>query len=117
MPQYSFYCDDCSSSFSEFWSISSYDQKLKSLCCPSCSSVNVGRDYVEDNVVVSYHDITTVGQLAERNTKKMGKYKLEERMMEDNMDLHKKNKEASAKRRKLNKMTPEQKTKWIMEGD
>lgn len=117
MPEYSFYCDECSNSFSEFWSISLYEDKLKSASCPKCNSSSVYRNYSEDNMVVSYHEITTIGQLAEKNTKKMGKYKLEEKRREDNMDLYKKNKEASAKRRKLNKMTPAQKAKWIMEGD
>jgi hypothetical protein len=47
----------------------------------------------------------------------MGKYELENRMQNDNMDLHKQNKEVSARRRKINKMNPTQKKKWIMEGD
>lgn len=117
MPEYSFRCEKCSRDFSEFWSISSYDEKLNNLTCESCGSKKVHRNYQEDNMVVSYHEVKTIGQLAERNTKKMGKYHLEDKMQQDNMELHKKNKEVTAKRRKLNKMTPEQKHKYIMEGE
>jgi hypothetical protein len=117
MPEYSFNCKKCDCNFSCFWPISSYDKNLVDLSCENCGSSQVFRDYQEDNVVVSYHDIKTIGQLAERNTKKMGKYHLEEKMRQDNMGLHKKNKEISAKRRKINKMTAEQKRKYIMEGE
>ena len=117
MPEYSFRCEECSHDFSEFWSISSYDEKLNNLNCENCGSKKVHRDYQEDNMVVSYYEVKTIGQLAERNTKKMGKYHLEDKMREDNMELHKKNKEVTAKRRKLNKMTSEQKHKYIMEGE
>ena len=40
-----------------------------------------------------------------------------DRRKEDDMGKHGKHREIRAKRHKLNKMTPEQKTKWIMEGD
>jgi DNA-directed RNA polymerase subunit RPC12/RpoP len=117
MPEYNFSCGDCKNDFSCFWSIKSYDDSLAKLTCEKCGSKKVFRDYQEDNMVVSYHEVKTIGQLAEKNTKKMGRYELEEKMRQDNMDLHKKNKEVSAKRRKINKMTPEQKHKYIMEGE
>jgi hypothetical protein len=117
MPEYSFRCSKCLHGFSHFWSISSYDNNIKNTTCEKCGNAEIFRDYQEDNMVVSYHDVTTIGQLAERNTKKMGKYELETRMKNDNMDLHKENNEISARRRKINKMTPTQKKKWIMEGD
>jgi hypothetical protein len=116
MPEYSFNCKNCRHDFSCFWSIGSYDKNISELSCEKCGSSQVFRDYQEDNVVVSYHDVKTIGQLAERNTKKMGKYHLEEKMRQDNVELHKKNREVSAKRRKLNNMTAEQKHKYIMEG-
>jgi hypothetical protein len=117
MPEYSFRCSKCSHSFSHIWSISSYDNNLKNTNCEKCGASEIFRNYQEDNIVVSYHEATTIGQLAEKNTKKMGKYELENRMQNDNMDLHKQNKEVSARRRKINKMNPTQKKKWIMEGD
>lgn len=117
MPEYSFKCSKCAHSFSHFWSISSYDENIKTITCENCGDKQVFRNYQEDNMVVSYHEVKTIGQLAEKNTKKMGKYELENRMKNDNMDLHKQNKEISARRRKINKMTPTQKKKWIMEGD
>jgi len=117
MPRYSFCCEACSDKFIKSWMIKEYDIEIKKNSCPSCGSNKVFRDYEEDNMVVSYHDVKTIGQLAEKNTKKMGKYELENRMRDDNMELHKQNKEVSARRRKINKMTPQQKKKWIMEGD
>ena len=47
----------------------------------------------------------------------MGRYELENKRREDDMDNHKKHKEVREKRHRINKMTPKQKSKWIREGD
>ena len=60
---------------------------------------------------------TTLGQLAESNTKKMGHYELEEKQRQDSEEFRKAKKEARKSQRAINKMTKEQKKKYILEGD
>jgi flagellar biosynthesis/type III secretory pathway M-ring protein FliF/YscJ len=60
---------------------------------------------------------TTVGQLAEANTKKMGHYELQEKENRDNKELRKAKKETRKSQRSINKMTPDQQKKYIIEGD
>lgn len=117
MPEYNFKCEKCSHSFSEFWSVSKYDEEKSKCKCPKCRSKKVFRSYEEDNVFASVKEIKTIGQLAEANAKKMGKYKLEEKTQEDSIKIPKKQKEKRDLFRKINKMTPKQKQRWIHEGD
>lgn len=117
MPEYNFECQKCQNKFSEFWHISQYDEKKKKCKCPSCKSKKINRIYEVDNVFGSVKEIKTIGQLAEANAKKMGKYKLEEKMQEDSIKIPKKQKEKRDLFRKINKMTPKQKQRWIHEGD
>ena len=60
---------------------------------------------------------TTVGQLAEANTKKMGHYERQEKENRDNKELRKAKRETRKSQRSINKMTPDQKKKYIIEGD
>ena len=76
MPNYTYYCTQCDSFFEKFAYISDYQpQEL----CPKCdSSQHVSRalEYdistIHNNVVVGDNEIT-LGQLADRNTKKMSR--------------------------------------------
>lgn len=113
MPEYDYECKECNYSLSIVESIHSEAQTI----CPECQKKSFRRVILEAPMFTMKGEAKTLGQLADRNTQKMGKYELENRMQQDNMELHKKNKDVSAKRRRLNKMTPEQKRKWIMEGD
>lgn len=63
-------------------------------------------------------NITTVGQLAEKNTKKIGKYKLSEAaaIAEEKSPKSIYGAATKAESRKLSKMTAKQKAKYIMEG-
>lgn len=117
MPEYNFACQKCQHSFSEFWHVSDYDTKIKKCKCPSCKSKKINRDYSNDNVTSSVKDIKTIGQLAEANTKKLGKYGLEEKMAKDNRIVPKEVRERRERINKINKMTPKQVKKWVAEGD
>jgi hypothetical protein len=59
-------------------------------------------------------EATTIGQLSDRNTKKMGKYELEAKQQTDNIKQEKSDKQKLHK--KINSMSDTQKRKWIMEG-
>lgn len=60
-------------------------------------------------------EVTTIGQQMERNTKKMGKYKLEE-LAPEKAEQSSPSGLTKEKFKKITKMTPEQKKKYIMEG-
>ena len=117
MPEYNFSCEKCHHLFSKFWHVSEYDANIKKCKCPSCNSKKVYRDYSDYNITGSVKEIKTIGQLAEANTKKLGKYGLEERMANDNMIVPKEVKERRERIKKINKMTPRQVNKWVAEGD
>jgi hypothetical protein len=117
MPEYHFVCEKCKSYSVEYWYVSEYDDKIKKSKCHQCKSKKIHRAYDLDNVHTTVKEIKTIGQLAEANTKKLGKYGLEEKMLQDKKIVNKEQQEKRDRIRKINKMTPEQKQKWITEGD
>ena len=117
MPEYNFKCEKCNSMSVEFWRVQEYDDNMKKVKCHQCKSKKVNREYSLDSIHATVKEIKTIGQLAEANTKKLGKYGLEEKMRKDNKIISKEAKDKKDLMRKINKMTPEQKQKWIVEGD
>lgn len=116
MPRYSLYCEDCLQDIEIECSIAEYDNRMKNIVCPNCTSRNVYRNYSEDNVYSSVKDIKTIGQLAEKNAKE-NKSKIQE------LDSQKPKKEkpwyhnaASVTNKEINKMTKKQKRDYIMRG-
>lgn len=112
MPVYHYKCSNCPEDFETFHSIKEPLRKV----CPSCKnqSLTVVLDGPPD--IISKGEIKTIGQLAEANSKKMGKELLQKKMdqdgMTDKINLYEKKKEM----RKLANLTPEQKTKYIETG-
>lgn len=126
-------CDDCDYTFEVEQPL--HEEKLK--ICPSCKASSLYQD-----LRGQYHSMintNTIGQLAERNTKKMGQYELQMREEKLRVEKLKKNQEKLRKvgvdlplekcehkpwygtldkptANKLNKMTPEQKVKYIKDG-
>jgi|6_EtaG_2_1085325.scaffolds.fasta_scaffold04102_8 hypothetical protein len=82
MPEYSLRCEDCDQPWSELWSFNDYEKKLNDAECPECSSSKVYRDYSSDTMVTNYikglHECATLGEYADKQTKKYGKDKCEE---------------------------------------
>ena len=113
MPEYDYECGQCNHSFSVVQSIK--EDELKR--CPECNKNHLQRVMLSPPLFFVKGEPTTIGQLADRNTKKMGSYELENKRREDDMETHNKHREVRAKRHKINQMTPEQKKKWIMKGD
>lgn len=77
MPEYNFKCDKCNEIFTKVWTISSYDNKIKNLKCPSCKSSKIFREYDLDQVVGNYinglHECKTLGEYADKQTAKMSR--------------------------------------------
>jgi len=113
MPTYDYECADCKHQEEIF---QKFAEKERSIC-PSCSKSSFRRVILEAPLVFVKGDPTSVGQLAERNTKKLGKYELEDRRKADNMETHKQNKGVNSLRGRINKMTPAQKKRYIEKGE
>lgn len=121
MPTYNFYCEKCKAKFDLECRISEYDQIFKNIDCPNCSSTDsIYRDYNADNIYSTIREIRTVGQLAEHNTKKMGSKLTEEyakkKEAEPQKPWYHNPKLGGATRKEINKMTIEQKRKYILKG-
>lgn len=113
MAYYEYRCEACEHFFGEELSIKKYKRRKK---CPSCGKYKLLR--ILDAPTISVKGCpTTIGQLAEANTKKMGRYELEEKENKDSKELREAKKETRKSQRTINKMTPDQKKRYILEGD
>ena len=60
---------------------------------------------------------TTIGQLADRNTEKMGSYEMSDKKEKDGINKSREGQETRSVHKKINAMTETQKVKWIRDGD
>tara|TARA_Y100000401_G_scaffold64365_1_gene51214 strand:+ start:359 stop:727 length:369 start_codon:yes stop_codon:yes gene_type:complete len=110
VPLYDYVCSNCDHEINDVQQ-SIKDKPLQK--CPQCGMKKLERVIYGGHIFVK-GEAKTIGQLADRNSKKMGKYERQAKEKEHNMKQ-----EMSEKRklnRKINSMTPEQKRKWIMDG-
>jgi putative FmdB family regulatory protein len=111
MPHYDYSCDNCGLHQKDVYQ-SIKDKAYK--ICPECNNNSYKRLISGGLDVFVSREPSTIGQIADRNSKK-NKTKLSE--------LQAKKKESEPQKedksyiRKINKMTPTQRKKWIMEGD
>ena len=119
MAIYEYKCKACEHFFEEEISIKKYKKKKK---CPSCGKHKLKRILSAPDISVR-QESTTLGQLAESNAKKMGRYELEDRRhhqqkeRQDNKELGKLKRDTRKTQKEINNMTPNQKKKYIIEGD
>jgi len=117
MPQYDWKCIKCDHRFSVVCLMSQYKELKK---CPECKEKSIIRDYDEYGLATK-GEPTTLGALAEANTKKMSPGELERAKEQERrkrkppptraqLDQHKEN-------RKIANMTPTQKQRYIMTGE
>jgi len=122
MPIYNLYCDDCLLDIEIECSISEYDNRMKTIVCPECTSRNVHRNYQHDNIYSSVKNVNTIGKLADKNAKinktqiNEMQHKKKESTVEAPKAWYKDDKFGTATPKEINKMSTEQKTKYIMEG-
>lgn len=129
-------CEGCNETFSEIVQRKDKSRRKK---CPICKQFSLEQLLFAPTGFVS-QDAKTLGQQAERNTKKMGRYELEAKRHKHKQDAKAAKKEALAqslpkgmsipdvpetsptfgkdldKRRKIANMTPKQKHDYIMTG-
>tara|TARA_R110000744_G_scaffold153269_2_gene267669 strand:+ start:1174 stop:1530 length:357 start_codon:yes stop_codon:yes gene_type:complete len=115
MPIYEYECDNCEHSF-EITQSFEHKEKKK---CPECGKLKLYKVISEPMIIIKNNN--TIGSAAERNTKMMGRTKVQE--------LDGKRKESQAKedkpwyadsggasKKELKKMTKSEKAKYILTG-
>ena len=110
MPLYDYVCSSCGHTLEDV-SQSIKDKPL--VKCEQCGEMALERVIYGGQIFVR-REATTIGQLSDRNTKKMGKYELESKRQQDNIKRERSEKQKLHK--KINSMDDSQKRKWIMEG-
>ena len=112
MPIYHYKCSNCPEDFETFHSIKEPLRKV----CPSCKKETLGVVLDGPPDIMSKGEIRTIGQLAEANTKAMGKEQLQKRMEEDGTIQKLKDRERMQEARKIASLSPEKKIKYIETG-
>jgi putative FmdB family regulatory protein len=113
MPNYDYKCSNCEYEMTDVY------QSIKSDSLVRCS--NCEKDTLYRVIHIPYVFVkgepTTVGQLAEKNSKKMGKTKVQELSLKDKDSKKEALKEAKKEiRSKINSMNEEQKRRYIEDG-
>lgn len=83
--------------------------------CDACGEHGLER-IIYSPTVFCKGEPTTLGQLAEQNSKKMGKYQLEEKSLKDKEDKKGALSEARKELKKMGGMSDEQKRRYIENG-
>jgi putative FmdB family regulatory protein len=113
MPLYDFECEPCA----YYTEIRQGPDDPDTQACPLCERQTLKKVFINPPAISVVGEPSTIGHLADRNTKKMGRYEIEDKNQKNNINQDKEAIKAKATRRKINAMTPEQKVKWIKEGD
>lgn len=113
MPTYEYRCSGCGHGFEI---VQSMKDKTKRKC-PQCGKNRLER-VLGTPLVFTKGEPQTIKHLAERNTERMGKYELGDKIGEVE-EANKKavgNKSVGASKKEIRKMTPEQKKRYIEKG-
>lgn len=113
MPLYDFECEPCAYYTEIRQDINDPDVHI----CPHCNNTTLRKVFINAPAISVVGEANTIGQLMDRNTKKMGRYEIQDRNVENNIHQDKEAIQKKEQRRRINAMTPEQKVKWIKEGD
>ena len=113
MPTYDYECSECGYYKEVFQKFS--EKPL--IRCPQCKKHKFRRVILGAPHISVKGEPSTIQHLADRNTQKLGKYELQDKMQADNMDKVKKDREVNQRRNKINKMSTAEKIKYIEKGD
>tara|TARA_R100000008_G_scaffold44096_1_gene25620 strand:- start:2109 stop:2447 length:339 start_codon:yes stop_codon:yes gene_type:complete len=112
MPLHDYECVKCGKFFESVYQKFEDDPLTK---CSGCGAESLAKVFAVPTFFVK-GEPTTVGQIADRNTKTMGRYELQDKKAKD-IKVNEEQKNKTALHRKINKMTPQQKSDWIRKGD
>lgn len=113
MPKYDYECENCNYKIIDIYQ--SFDSESLIKC------INCGQDSLNKIIYCPHISIKgeakTVAQLAERNSKKMGKTLVDEKTLKDKEDKKEALKDAKKEMRaKINKMSSDQSRRYIEDG-
>ncbi|NDD83576.1 hypothetical protein EBZ38_04740 [bacterium] len=116
---YDYVCAECNNEMTDVYQ-SIKDDAL--VTCPQCGQ-NALQRVVYGGLGAFVKDIKTIGQLADNNWTKLGHYKRSEEEAIAKQKMQEQESSSvfsafgSASKKEINKMTPEQKKKYIITGD
>lgn len=113
---YDYICDECSHEMRDVYQSIKDDALTK---CEACGKEALHR-VIYGGLGSFMKDIKTIGQLADRNWSNMGSYKrseLQESKKNQNKTKSPFSEFGNASQKEINKMTPEQKKKYIITGE
>jgi putative FmdB family regulatory protein len=115
MPTYDYQCNTCGIEFEQFHGFKEEPSPCK------CGSSDIKIVINQPPIGFVKGEAKTLGQLAEKNTKKMGRYELDDRRAYQNAEKKEKKKDwweksGDASKSDINKMSKSQKAKYIRDG-
>lgn len=114
---YDYECSHCGHKLIDYFQ-SIHDNPIT--LCPRCENHSLQR-LITGGLGSFFKEAKTIGQLADKNWSKMGQYKRSELEEESKKEKEKNtsffDQFGSANKKEINKMTQEQKKKYIMTGD
>lgn len=87
--------------------------------CPECNAADAFKIVVLSAPYTSVKEAKTIQQQAEKNTRNMGTYELQEKRLKDqiNNGVSQKHKETRERHKSIQSMTPRQQQHWIKTGE
>tara|TARA_R110002167_G_scaffold255783_2_gene462149 strand:+ start:4577 stop:4933 length:357 start_codon:yes stop_codon:yes gene_type:complete len=115
MPTYDFECEPCNYQAEIVQGVNEPSVQV----CPKCSKETFQKIFISFPNVFVKGEVKTIAQQAEKNTKNMGSYELEEKRFKDDLtkgvtDEHKATRD---QHKAIVSMTPQQQTHWIKTGE
>ena len=114
MPIYEYKCKKCDHEFETKQNRNDSPKKK----CPSCGKFQLYK-VISEPIIIVKGDASTLGQVSERNSKKLGKTKLQELQAEQSKNAPEEPwyaQDAPANRKEIKKMTKKQKANYILKG-
>jgi len=113
MPTYDYGCNHCGFLWHDIKQSINDPPKKK---CPKCSKMTLDRILFGGIHVFTRGEATTLGQLAEQNTKKMGHYELQDKRAKTKEETDGGLKRYNEEIKKIGKMNESQKQRYIDNG-
>lgn len=112
--RYDYECDSCGA---EVYDIEQTVSDTPLTKCPKCGEKSLYRVLLAAPSASVQSDAVTIGQLAERNAKKLGREEVQERTLKDKDSKKEALKQARKEMHsKINKMSEAQQKKYILDG-
>jgi putative FmdB family regulatory protein len=116
MPTYDFECEPCAYYTEIFQHVN--DPSVHK--CPVCEQETLKKVFISPPTAFVRGEPKSIGQLADRNTAKLGMYELQEKRQKDNnsnKDMSPEQREKRKTHQKIVSMSPEQRVRYVKTGE